>query len=626
MLSSFRKASQTWVAKIFFGVLGITFVGWGIGDVIRMRADTKPAISVGDVKISAAQVADDFRQDADRMRQQFGGKITADQLRQMGFMEQTIQRLVSQALLDQEGKRLGLAVDDQTLRNVIGAIGAFKDDKGNFDTQRYHDILRSNGFTEQRFEESERVDIVRARLTDTVALGTVAPDPLVDPIYRYRHEQRIAELIAYAASAMPKPAAPDDATLQAYHKEHSAQFMAPERRALSFIVVKSSDLVADYKPTDDQLAKAYQDRQGDFTSEETRHLQQVFFSDKDSAQKLYDAVKGGASMADAAKAAGKSVDDLGEVTRKSLPIDQVAVATFAANVPGVVGPVQTPLGWNVFYIVDKQPAKVKPLAEVKDQLVAALTKEEASQRLNALSTKIEDTLGSGAGLEEVATTANTKLIKVKDVVATGLGLDGKPVADLPKSQSFLPTAFKTAKGEISELAPLDQDETSYFLVRVDDVTPPALKPFDVAKNDVLAAWTLDRQKEEAQKAANDAVDRLNKGDKVNAVAGSIKPETTEPFVRTGSDKVPSPVAAAAFKLEAGKAVAVPVDATVYAVKLDSILRADPKADAPGVEDVRDQVQQMIGADLNSQFVIALDKQIGVTINRQQIDQQFSSGQ
>ena len=626
MLDTLRKGSQTWVAKILFGLLMLTFVGWGIGDVIRQRVDSKPAITVGDIKIAAPQVADDFRRDAERMQQMAGGKISIEQLRQMGFMEQTIQRLVSQSLLDQESKRLGLAVDDETLRKAISAIGAFKDDKGNFDPKRYHDILQANGFTEQRFEENERTDILRERITNMIGLGANAPDPMVDPIFRYRQEQRVAELIPFVAADMPKPAAPDDATLQAYHKEHSAEFMSPERRSLSFIVLKSTDLVADFKPTDAQIAKAYQDRQGDFTTEETRHIQQVFFSDKESAQKLADAVKGGAPIVDAAKAAGKSVDDLGEVTRKSIPIDAVAVATFAADVPGVVGPIQTPLGWNVFYVVGKQPSAVKPLAEVKDQIVGDLTKEEASTRLNALSTKIEDTLGSGAGLEEVATTANTKLIKLKAIDAKGLDADGKPAADLPKSPSFLPTAFKTAKGEISELAPLDQAETSYFLVRVDDVTAPALRPFDNAKADVVAAWTLEQQKTEAKVAAEAAVDRLNKGDSVAAAAGTIKPETTEPFTRSGSDKVPSPVAAAAFKLDIGKAAVAPVDTTVYAIHLKSVVHADPKTDAAGVEEVREQVEHSLAADLNSQFTVALAKQIGVTVNRNQIDQQFSSGQ
>ncbi len=626
MLSSFRKVSQTWAAKIFFGILSLTFVGWGVGDMLRMKIANKPGIAVGDVDIPPQQVAEEFRRDAERLQQMAGGKITIDQLRQMGFMEQTIQRLVSQNLLDQESKRLGLAVDDATLRKQIGAISAFRDDKGNFDPKRYSEVLRANGFNEQRFESSERADIQRARLNEMIGAGAVAPDPMVDPIYRYRREQRIAELIPFVAANMPKPATPEDSVLQAYHKDHSDKFMAPERRGLSFIVVKSADLVADFKPTDDQIAKAYQDRQGDFTTEETRHLQQVFFPDKDAAQKLADAVKGGATFADAAKAEGKTVDDLGQLTRKSIPIEDVAVASFAANVPGVVGPIQTPLGWNVIFVADKQPSKVKSLAEVKDQIIADLTREEASNRLNALSTKIEDTLGSGAGLEEVATTTNAKLVKVKDIDASGNGPDGKPVADLPKSVSFLQNAFKTAKGEISELAPLDKSETSYFLVRVDDVTAPVLKPFDTAKPDVLAAWTLDQQTAEAKKAADAAVERLNKGETVAAVAGSIKPETTEPFVRTGSDKVMSPVAAAAFKLEPGKAVVVPVDSTVYAVRLDSVLRADPKTDQAGVDEVKDQVQRALSADLNNQFVLALSKQIGVSINRAQIDQQFGSAQ
>jgi hypothetical protein len=71
---------------------------------------------------------------------------------------------------------------------------------------------------------------------------------------------------------------------------------------------------------------------------------------------------------------------------------------------------------------------------------------------------------------------------------------------------------------------------------------------------------------------------------------------------------------------------VAVGDTVYALRLDSVLRADPKADAAGVNQVREQVQRSIAGDLNQQFVTALWKDIGVSVNRAQIEQQFSSGQ
>ena len=250
--------------------------------------------------------------------------------------------------------------------------------------------------------------------------------------------------------------------------------------------------------------------------------------------------------------------------------------------------------------------------------------EEISEA-DALSNKLSDALGSGAPLEEVANTANAKLIKVQAVNSSGKGPDGKAIPDLPQAGAqaigpFMQTAFATAKGSTSDLTELGDD--GFFAVRVDDVTPPTLKPFESVKDQVLAAWTIDQQNDAAQKAATAAVERLNKGESTGAVAGTIKVETTAPFTRSGSDTVPSPVAAAAFKLEPGKASAATVGDTSYAVRLAGVLPADPKKDPTGLAEEREQLDRSIAGDLSQQYVTALAKDIGVRINQQAIDAQF----
>jgi len=625
MLGDLRKASKSWPAKIFFGLLTLSFVGWGIGDVIRTRFSNQPAIVVGDTKIYAEGVADQFRRDAERIQSASGGKINIDQARQMGYLGLTIQQMVTGALLDQAGQRLGLAVDDGTVRNTIAAIPAFRNQLNAFDPNLYREALRANGYSEVGFENLERRDIARGEVNDMVTEGASLPDLLVDPIFRFRYERRVAEIVSFPAAQMPVPAPPDEATLVAFHKDNAAKFMAPERRNLTALVIRGADLVADFKPTEEQVTKAYQDRQAQFTTEETRNIEEVFFADKDSAQKLVDAVNGGASFADAAKAAGKEVDDLGKLERNALPVATVADAAFAAAVPGVAGPVETPLGWNVLYVQDRQPGGIKPLAEARGEIVSFLTRDEEQNRLNALSTKLEDALGSGAGLEDAATTLGLKPVKAVEVDQAGNDADGKPVADLPDSRAFREAAFKTAKGSTSEIEPLEHD-AGYFVVRIDDVAAPALRPLESVKVLVLKEWDEQQQKGEAALAARGAAERLNKGEDAAAVAGSAKLMVSEPFLRSGSPTVPPPVAAVAFKLAPGQAAAAPAGDSAFAFRLKSIEAADPKKDPAGYQETRDRLERGLASDLLQQYAAALATEYGVQVRSNLIDQQFSQSQ
>ena len=624
MLGTFRKVSQSWFAKGFFALLVLLFVGWGIGPELNMRLSNQPAIKVGDVQMSPEEVANEVRRQAESVQRQYGGKIPIDQVRH-AILGRTVEQMIAQALLDQEGKNLGLAVADATVRKVVGEIPAFRNQTGNFDPAIYRQALQANGFTEARFETSERKEILRSELSDMVTQGAVAPEVMAQAMFRYRYEQRVADLIAFDAAAMPAPAAPEQTVLEAYHKDHAADFTAPERRNLIAIVLRADDTVADFKPGDDQIQKAYQDQQDAFTIPESRHLQQVFFPAKDAAQKLVDAVKGGTSFADAAKAAGKEVDDLGTIDKKGLPIPILADAAFALAKPGVTDPVQTPLGFNVVNVVAITPGSVKPLAEVRDQIVAGLKKTEALTRVNALSNKLEDGIGGGATLEEVAGNLKLPLIKLAGVDRDGHGPDGKPVAQEPDSAAFRQAAFTAEKGGVSDVIALE-DESGYAVVRVDDVIAPALKPFDTVKDQVLAAWSKEQQLAEAKKAAADAVAALNKGEPADKVAGKNKLTTTKPFTREGGEDAPAPVAATAFKLKVGQADDVTLDQTAYAVRLAAITPADPQLQAPQLADLRERIARSIGGDLDQQFVNGLQKQIGVRVRTDLIEAQFSQAQ
>lgn len=621
MLGSLRKVSQSWYAKILFVPLIALFAIWGIGDVMRMRAENKPALTVGDEKFSADEVAEEFRHDVERMQRLFGGKLTAEQARQMGMLDQTIQRMVTQSLLDQSAQHLGLTVDNETLRKTIAATPAFQNQLKVFDRTVYQETLRSNGFTETRFEAAERRDIVRGELAAAISGGVVAPKELLDPLFHYREERRVAETITFAGAKMPAPAKPEDSVLQAFHKDHASAFMAPELRAVTAIVVRTADIAGDIKPSDADIQKAYQERQGEFTVEETRSIRQVLFPDKAAAQAMVDAVKKGQSFDDAAKAAGKEVTDLGKVDRKAMPFTQLADTAFALAAPGIAGPVQTELGWHVLDVSNISPGSVKPLAEVRDKIVQGLVKDEAINRLYALSTKMEDAIGSGAPLEEAASNLQLKLLKIPAIDQSGNGTDGKPAAGVPDSPAFRQAVFQTAQGSTSDVSPLENDD-GYFVVRVDQVTPPTLKPFEQVKDQVLAAWTAEQQAHAAQKMAAEAAEKINHGETLAAVAGNYAVATTKPFLRTGTSDVPGAVAAAVFGLEPGKAASVTVPEGAVVAQLKEIVPADPEASSSAYQQLREQLEQGIAADMVRQYVASLERQYGMSLQQAQIDQQF----
>ena len=133
----------------------------------------------------------------------------------------------------------------------------------------------------------------------------------------------------------------------------------------------------------------------------------------------------------------------------------------------------------------------------------------AADTLVSLANKLEDDLGSGSTLEEAARRLNLKVIKVTSIDRRGLDYAGKPVEAIGKKRDILQVAFKTEEGQDSVLS--DLGAASFFILRVDKVTPPTLRPLETIRTDVAATWKREQQATAAEKKIAQLVDQLKGG-------------------------------------------------------------------------------------------------------------------
>jgi peptidyl-prolyl cis-trans isomerase D len=624
MLESFRKASSSWPIKILFGILVLAFGGfWGIGglgDLVMNRSATQPAIKVGDISIAAPQVADEFRRSVEQMQPMFGGKLSLDQARQIGLLDRTIEQLVSRSLLDQAARDLDIVVDDDTLRAAVAAIPAFQDDQTrSFDKDRYQAILQRSGITEPQFLAIEREGLARNILVQAIGGGIRAPAALVNPLFLYGEEKRIGDTIRFDAGTMKTPSMPDESVLKAFIEAHKAQFAEPEMRGLTAIIVTVADLANGAKPSEADIQQAYKTRQAEFVTPEKRAVSQVLFNDQASAQAFLDSVKAGKPFN---TAAGDRLDDLGAVSRDDLPLPQLADAIFGAAGPGLIGPVQTSLGWHVLSVSKIMPEHTDALADVRDKVVADLTKDSATKQIYDVSNKIEDSIGSGASIEETANSLGLKTVKIAAIDHSGKGPDGKPVPGVPQSNAFLNAAFQTDKGATSEVTPIENDG-GYFVVRVDSIAAAALKPYESIKDQAFSAWAQQQREDAAYQQAVAAAERVKKGESLAQIAGSAKIESTAPLTRDGADPKAALVAAELFRLKPGEAAPIRSEGGSAVVVLKSIVAADPKQDQASYDKVSRAIGQSLSQGLIDQYLVALQRKYPVTVNKTLIASQFA---
>jgi peptidyl-prolyl cis-trans isomerase D len=618
MLAIFRKAANTWIAKLLLGLLALAFTSWGVGDIRNAAFGTGPAVVVGDVSMSAGEVSTEFKRQLENMQPRNGPRLTSEDARKMGLMDAVIESLVTRLLLDEAGRRLGLATSDEAIRAAVFANPMFRNEAGAFDRTRLQMVLGRMGLSEEAFMRQERSYQTRQQLGDALSSGVAAPKLLVDPLARYRLERRIADVWVVKDAAVAQPPAPDAATLETYYKANADRFMAPEYRGVTVLLLRPADVAGQVEVTDEMIAEAYGRRRAEFDIPERRVLSQVVASDPEAASKAAGLVAAGKDVGDIATALGTQVIDLGSVEAAELPAE-IAKSAFA-QAPGTTGaPIKTDLGWHVVKVSSVTPGKVRSLAEVRGQVEQDLRHEKAGDSLADLSNKVDDALGGGASLEEAARRFNLTLIKAEAIDVQGRGPDGKAVANLPKAPSFLDVAFHSDPGTESQLT--DNGGDGYFMVRVDQVTPPAPRPLAEVKGQVAEAWQAEQRHKAARARADKIAEELKAGQRVHFSAAETR--ITPPFTRDGGEGSGLPPAAVSelFAAAVGQVVVAPADGGWLVARLGDIIPFDAAAHPKDAETVRHTLSQAVMGDIMDQYMAALNAKVGVKVDRSQLSRE-----
>ncbi len=621
MLAGIRSFSKSIFAKIILGVIAISFVGWGLNASMLNLGTSRQVAEIGSQNISPAELDRAFQRSIQNMRSVFGPNFDRQQAIQMGLLNNTVQNLVSQKILRENAKEMGIGISNEKVRDTIFASPGFQNETtGQFDRERFLQALYSSGYTEPEFIEGVRGDMMGQQVVGSLAGAVNAPDVMAQQIAAYRNEQRSGSFFALNASQFDNIETPDDASLRKYHEENAPQFTAPERRNVTLVTLSAADLAANMDVTDDEINEAYNHRLPEFQTPEKRVVEQILFApnEKESAQEAYKALQNGADfMTVATEDAGMdpSIVKLGEFTADNI-LPDLRDATFGLEEGAFSEPVETALGWHIIRVTAITPERTETLDQVRDDVEEGVKQFKAEDAIYDLAARLDDELGAGTPLEEAANAVGAKTYKLNDVVRSE-GLD----ADIADSAEINAMIFELDKGEDSFL-----EETSTgvrYVARVDEITPAALRPFEEVRDDVVAAWKADeRNRLMLEKADQLAASINDQNADIASLATSENAEITESGLtkRTGqglADGVSPAVAAALFTLDEGKAKAIQSGENVLVLKLDEIKAATiAEGDA---DPVVTELKQALNEDILAQYLDYLQDEISVSVNNSVIN-------
>ncbi|WP_237215432.1 SurA N-terminal domain-containing protein, partial [Falsiroseomonas oryziterrae] len=322
MITWFRNLAKSWVAKVLFVLLIISFAIWGIEDVVRnlFRETEVVRMEGAGIPVEEAQAA--ARRELQRVQRQLGPDFEASpQIREL-IARQAMETLISERAQRLEAARLGVAAPDAQVADYVRSIPSFQIG-GQFNRVFLDQFLRQSEMTEAMFLQVVRDDIQRMQLVGAVRAGAAAPDSLARAIFAFERERRVAQLVELPLLEAPEPEAPTEAQLTRFHANNPDRFSTPELREATLAVLSAETLADQVEVTEEELRAAFDARRGQFETPERRELEQALLPTEQAARDLAAAWGGNpdfAAATQAAQAAGGSALSLGSVTRDDLPV------------------------------------------------------------------------------------------------------------------------------------------------------------------------------------------------------------------------------------------------------------------------------------------------------------------
>ena len=629
MLTSFRRASKSWIGTAVIVLIGLfIFIGFAMGDVQNLGLGSGGLSSTtlaqaGDLEITDRDMSSAMQRRLAQVREQ---NPEADYSSLGGDFEAILQELINARALEAFAKAHGLVLSKRLVDAEIANLPGVKGLDGRVSTEAYQAFL-----TRQRMSDSEVRALITGGLLQRLLLTPAAsnarvPIGIATPYASMLLEERQGQVQLIPLRPFAERLKPTDAQLQQFYVQNRNRYMVPEQRVLRIARI-GPEQVANVTASDQEIAAYYNANQATYGAKEIRVISQAVVPDQNVARQIAQRARSG-SFVDAVRPAGLSAADVsvGPQTRQEfagLAGDQVAAAAFRAQAGTVVGPVQSDLGWHVVRIESVRTQPGKSLAAARPEIATQLTSEKRKEAIADLVDKVQDALDGGSNFVDAAKAGSLQVMTTPAVTASGAAR-GNPTYKFP------PELAAALKGGF-ELAPSDDPvieqvgAESFALVAPAQVIPAAPAPLASVREQVEIDWLRQESSKLARALATAIAARGGGATSLGDAARQANAPGGLPPVQTArarriqlsemGDKVPAPLRTL-FTTAQGKAQvgADPEGRGYFVVKVDKIIPGNALNQPALIAQVQSQFSEPLAQEYAQEFLAAIREDVGAKRN------------
>ena len=622
----FIRTHQRLMQFILLLIIFPSFAFLGIESYLRMSDKEPPVAKVAGQNITQREWDAAQARQIERFKQVFGEQFNQNMFDSPEARQGVLENLLAQRAMSSHVVENNLTVSNDTLRNTIVEIPGLKNPDGQFDKQRYQQLLAAQGLTPEKFEAGLRHDLAVQQINAVVQGTAFSPKSVVARVSSLNQQAREVQELVLTLQSFRSQVKITDAMAEEYYKQHPAQFELPEI-VKAEVVVFNPDVVEARIVVSDADIKAYYDQNlARYKTDEQRRASHILIAagkDAPAADKAAAKAKAEKILAqlrkspnDFAKLAKENSQDPGSAERggdldffgKGMMVKPFEEAAYALKEGEISDVVQSDFGFHIIRLTALKAATTRPLSEVKANITDEIRRQQVGKKYSEMAEIFTNMVYEQPdSLKPVAEKLGLKIETIS-------GLTRKPTTAYPKTAAYNQPKFLSAI--FSDEATKNKRNTEAievgprFLIagRVVDYKPVTHSPLAQVRQQVEESIMLLETEKLALKTGEAKLAELRNG-------GTAEFSAAKAISRNNNSSTPPPAVYAIMKADANKLpafVGVNLGGMGYRIfRINKIV--EQPADEASAKSEEQQVNEFLAAQEMAAYLGVIKKRANAEI-------------
>jgi peptidyl-prolyl cis-trans isomerase D len=544
------------------------------------------------------------------------------------MVDSYVPQLVDQAITDRavayEAQQLGFQVSDKQLARTIRSLQF-----GTLPADQYRQYIEQQlGMSVPDFENNIRLKNYQDAIQMVALEGIVVSPAEVEAEYRKRNDKIKIEYISVDPTKLAADVKPTPEELKSFFDKSKAMFNVPETKDLQLIVADQAKVAESIQVSDAQVASYYNSHKDQYRTAERVQARHILLSttnkSKDEIPKIQakaeDLLKQIRSGADFAQLAQKNSEDPGSASKggdlgwvvRGQMVKNFEDTAFSLKPKEVSNVITTEYGLHIVQVMEKEPARLRPIEEVKTEIATALKNQTVFDQMQTRTDQAHaELVKAPQSAQPIAQKLNLLFVSADKYS------QGRPIPELGALDAQIGASIQALKqGEVSQVL---QAGNKLAIAVVTATHAPHPAEFSEVEAQVRQSYSQQHATQLASEKSKKAADLLKEnGGDLKAAAKSVGLEVkTSDFISRDSaiEGIGSAVyLAEAFSKPVGTVVG-PLAAGGPASLLGKIVERQP-ADMSKLAQERDTIVTQLKSQKAQQRSMLFQDSVLTTLIRQ----------